>query len=81
MAQGYWRDSARTPKFYFVDGNAAFPLLLFILHMSLWTLALAVGAMFFFSLLQRYGFTIKIFLRWFRNVLAGNCKIAKPWWY
>ncbi len=40
----------------------------------------AVVAMFFFSLLGRYGFTVPVFLRWLRTMLAGPRKFAIPWW-
>ncbi len=78
---GHWRDSARTPKFYFIDGTAAFPMLLFILYIRFWSFVLAVASTIFFSMLNRYGFSNMIFLRWFRNLLAGNRKLSKPWWY
>lgn len=80
MSNPHWRDSARVPKFFFIDGEATFPMLLFLLHIRLWTLGVAVLATLFFTLLSRYGFSISTFLRWFRNFLVGNRKIAQPWW-
>lgn len=79
--QGHWRDSARTPQFFFIDGYAAFPMLLFILHIRLWTFLIACGATVFFTILKRYGFSPSIFFRWLRSLLAGKRKIAQPWWY
>jgi len=76
----HWRDSARTPRFYFIEGWATFPLLLFLLHIRLWTFILAGGTTLFFTLLSRYGFTVKVFSRWLRNALAGPRKMAVPWW-
>lgn len=76
----HWRDSARSARFFLVDARAAFPLLLWLLHIRWWTFILAVVAMFFFSTLERYGFTVPTFLRWFRTVLAGPNKTAAPWW-
>ncbi|MCH9769816.1 MAG: IcmT/TraK family protein [Gammaproteobacteria bacterium] len=78
--QAHWRDSARSVKFWIWDGKAAFPMLLFIMHISWWTLCLAVGATTFFSILMRYGFTPAIFGRWLRSLFAGSRKISKPWW-
>ena len=77
---GHWRDSARTPRFYFIDGRAAFPMVAFLLHIRLWTFILAVMATTFFSLLERYGFSMAVFLRWFRGFLGGRRKMAMPWW-
>jgi intracellular multiplication protein IcmT len=76
----HWRDSARTPKFFFIESWAAFPMLLFLLHIRWWTFILAIVFTIFFSLLYRYGFSIPVFLRWLRNFFAGNHKIAIPWW-
>ena len=82
MAEGgaHWRDSARSARFFIVDYRAAFPLVLFLLHIRLWSFIVAIVATFFFSLLERYGFTVTVFLRWTRNWLAGPRKIASPWW-
>ena len=76
----HWRDSARTARFFMVESLAAFPLLLFLLHIRLWSFALAVITMMFFALLERYGFTVRVFLRWLRSFFAGSRKIASPWW-
>ncbi len=78
--QPHWRDSARTARLWVIDARAAFPLLLFLLHIRLWSFILAVAAMAFFALLERYGFTTTVFLRWVRSTLAGPRKIAIPWW-
>lgn len=76
----HWRDSARNARFFMVDARAAFPLLLFLLHIRLWTLSLALLAVTFFALLERFGFTVPIFIRWVRALLGGNYKTAQPWW-
>jgi intracellular multiplication protein IcmT len=78
--EAHWRDSARTPRFFLIDARAAFPLLLFLMHIRLWSFILALLAMAFFGLLERYGFSVTVFLRWLRTVLAGSRKIAIPWW-
>jgi len=76
----HWRDSARPARFFLVDYRAAFPLLLFLLHIRLWTFLVALFAMFLFYLLERYGFTVPVFLRLSRAWLAGPRKFAAPWW-
>lgn len=78
--EAHWRDSARIPRFFLIDARAAFPLLLFLLHIRIWSFALALLAMAFFGLLERYGFSVMVFLRWLRTVFAGPRKIAIPWW-
>ena len=76
----HWRDSARPARFFFVDYRAAFPLLLFLLHIKVWTFIAAVVTMLFLALLERWGFTVTVFLRWLRSTLAGPHKVALPWW-
>lgn len=76
----HWRDSARNVRFFFIDFRACFPLLLFLLHIRLWTFILAVIATAFFATLERYGFTPDVFMRWIRSFVAGPRKIAQPWW-
>ena len=80
MADVYWRDSARIPRFFGIDARAAFPLLLLLLHIRLWTFIVAIVATVFFAALERYGFTLFIFLRWLRGVVVGRRKISSPWW-
>ncbi len=76
----HWRDSARQPRFFIVDARAAFPLVLFVLHISLWTFIVAATFMLFFSMIERFGFTVKIFFRWLKAFLAGPRKMSSPWW-
>lgn len=76
----HWRDSARDLKFFFVDAKAAFPLIFFLMHIQWWTLYVALVAMFFFTALNRFGFSPMIFVRWLRSFCAGRRRIAKPWW-
>ncbi|MBU0456269.1 MAG: IcmT/TraK family protein [Pseudomonadota bacterium] len=76
----YWRDSARRPQFFFIDGWAVFPMVLFLLHIRLWTFAVAIAATAFFSFLSRYGFTVPVFLRLTRGFITGPRKMAHPWW-
>ncbi len=76
----HWRDAARMPRFYFMDAFAAFPLLLFLLHIKLSTFLIAIGFTLFFTILERFKFTVPVFFRWIRATLAGPLRTAKPWW-
>lgn len=80
IAHASWRDSARYPKFFFLDSRAVFPIFIFLVHIQVWTFAVAITAMVFFSLLMRFGFTLSSFMRFFRAFIAGKRKMAKPWW-
>ena len=76
----HWRDSARTVRLFFLDFRACFPLLLLLFHIRLWTFILALFATLFFTALDRYGFSLAVFMRWIRSFLAGPRKMAQPWW-
>ncbi len=76
----HWRDSARNVTLWVVDFRACFPLLLFLLHIRLWTFVVAMAFTVFFATIQYYGFTLNVFLRWLRAFAAGPRKIAQPWW-
>lgn len=76
----HWRDSARAARFFIIDYRAAFPLLLLLLHIQWWTFFTAILTTIALALLERYGFTVTVFLRWLRSTLAGPRKIAVPWW-
>lgn len=79
-ASTHWRDSARNARFFIVDARAAFPIFIFLMHIRIWTALLVVGSAMFFGFIEHYGFTIPVFLRWVRHLLAGPIKSAKPWW-
>ncbi|MFT4058659.1 MAG: IcmT/TraK family protein [Legionella sp.] len=76
----HWRDSARSARFLLVDARAAFPLFLFLMHIRVWTGVLVLVSAVFFGIIEHYGFTVPVFLRWIRSSLAGNLKSAQPWW-
>ncbi len=78
--EAHWRDSARPIRFFIWDGKAAFPMILPFMYMRLWTWGIALVAMMFFSILNRYGFSPIVFLRYLRTKIAGRRKLALPWW-
>lgn len=76
----HWRDSARPARFFVIDARAVFPFLLFLLHIQWWTFWLALVCIIFFMAIEHYGFTVPVFFRWLRTVLAGPRRLSKPWW-
>ncbi|MFT3742024.1 MAG: IcmT/TraK family protein [Gammaproteobacteria bacterium] len=76
----HWRDSARSPLLYFVDARAVFPIVLWLLHLRVWTFVLALAVTVFLTILNYYGFSVAVFGRWLRTTLAGRRKTASPWW-
>lgn len=79
-ATSHWRDSARSARFFMVDARAAFPIFLFLMHIRVWTGVLVLVSAVFFGVLEHYGFTVPVFLRWLRSFLAGSIKAVRPWW-
>jgi intracellular multiplication protein IcmT len=77
----HWRDSSRSVRFFFVDYRALFPLLILIFVPRLWTFVVAAVGIGFFMILERYGFTVNVFLRLTRGFFGGPFKISRPWWY
>ena len=75
-----WRDSARAAKLFFLDAVSVFPFLLWALHIRWWTFILAALSAVFLTVLNHFGFSIPVFLRWLRSTLAGKRKLAIPWW-
>lgn len=75
----HWRNSARHPRLFMIDAYAAFPFLLFLLHIRWWTFGLALLTAIFFAVLERVGFTIPVFRRWLKVFLAGYRRPARPW--
>ncbi len=80
FSTAHWRDSARQPRFFWIDARATFPLLLFLLHIRLWTFIFALTSVIFLGILEYFGFSIGVFFRLLRNVLAGPRKLTIPWW-
>lgn len=76
----HWRDSARIPRFFGLDARAAFPLILFLLHIRIWTLVLAIIATLVFAIIERYGFSVSVALRRLRCLVVGNRKMSQSWW-
>lgn len=79
-ATASWRDSARSARFFMVDARAAFPVFIFLMHIRLWTGLLVLISAVFFAILEHYGYTIPVFLRWLRTFFAGSIKSSQPWW-
>lgn len=67
----HWRNSQKVPRFFFMDARVTIFILLFLLHMRLWTLVLAVIFMILFWLLERRGLTFEAALRAFRSWVLG----------
>lgn len=76
---GKWRDSARRARLAVLDAEAVIPILLFLVHITWWTFIVAVVFSAIFAILNRFGYTITVFGRLVRSVLAGPHKLSRSW--
>jgi len=76
----HWRDSGRIPRFFIVDARSFYPLILFLMHVRLWTFMVALIVALFFGLIEHYGYSMTVFLRMLRTFFAGKVKVVRPWW-
>lgn len=75
----HWRDSARSVRFFIWNGELVFPIIIPLMYpRSYWTWGVAFFAIVFFSVLNRYGFSPMVFLRWLRSSVAGKRKLVNP---
>lgn len=75
-----WRDTARSSRFFMVEGLAAAPLLVFLLHISWGTFWFAVIDIAVFWVLERFGVTVPVALRLLRRFIGGTDSAAVPSW-
>lgn len=75
----HWRDSSRIPQFFMLDAYSAFPLVVFLMHIRMWSFIVACCACAFFYALRRFGFTLPVFIRWLRSFIAGNVRSSRSW--
>jgi intracellular multiplication protein IcmT len=80
----HWRDSARTPKIGMFDYRVVVPYIFLVLSPSaivFYLFILVILMTTFFGIIQYFGFTMKVFLRWMRSsFISGRYKKTRPWW-
>lgn len=73
----YWRETHKQPKLLIFDGRLVVLLLLVILHIRLWTLFLALLAMFILFFFERKGVPADSILRYLRTSFIGRRRTAR----
>ena len=73
-----WRETMKPARILGVDGRAVFPLLLFAVHLAVWTALIALASMSLFVVLERRGLTPPAAFRSVRSWLAGPIRHATP---
>lgn len=69
---GFWRESARGLRLFFFNAYVAVPLLLFLLHIKVWTFVLLVATIITMVIIERFGFTVPVAILAVRSAIAGR---------
>lgn len=70
-----WRDTGRQLRFLgFMDGRAAFLLVIMIYHVSWWTFGMAVVGITALIILEKRGYTLPNAFRRLRVLMSGSIK-------
>lgn len=75
-----WQNTGRETKLWIFNSTTSFPILLFLVKISVVTLMIVVVTMIAFSVLGYFGFTVPVAFRYLRGRLAGPQKQCRPWW-
>lgn len=70
-ATDHWRNTARPARFFMMDARACLVVLLFLIHVRLWTLLLMMGVFIVCTIIERYGMTLPVTLRRIRVFFIG----------
>ena len=73
----HWRETARNARFYFMDAKVSLFILLFLVHMKLWTFILAVSVIAILTALDYYRYPLPVAWRILKSFLAGSKKTRK----
>lgn len=76
MSYTHWRNTARPARFFAIDARACLVVLLFLVHVRLWTFILMIVVLAALGVLERYGMTLPVALRRLRLFFIGNYRPA-----
>lgn len=70
-----WRNTAlRAELFPGVDGRVVIALLIWALHMKMWTFCIFLATCFFFWFIGRKGYSITVAMLRLRRLIVGNVR-------
>lgn len=75
-----WRETGRPYRIFGIDGRAIFPVLIFLVHFSMFTLFLGIGGVLAFALLEHKKYTVPNARRRAGVLLIGKRRAARAWW-
>ncbi len=75
----HWRNSMKPARFFMLDARVAIFLMLFIIHMRMWTFLTFIAVCLLFWFLERRGLSFQAAIRSFRTWLLGKRRPAWLW--
>ncbi|WP_119344836.1 IcmT/TraK family protein [Facilibium subflavum] len=75
-AATHWRDSGRRAKFFIIEAQVFFPIVLCLFHFRIWTLSLSICTAVLLLILSYYKVTLWIFLLNLREWVFGREKLV-----
>ncbi len=63
MANTWWRDTGRHPRFFIVDAWAVYALLLVVLHLRVWTILVALTIFLILWVFELFGMSPAVAVR------------------
>ncbi|MEJ6002651.1 IcmT/TraK family protein [Paucibacter soli] len=72
ILQGFWRESARAARLFFMSAYVAVPLMLFLLHIRWWTLGVLVSTIAVMTVIENFGYSPPVALLAVRAWIAGK---------
>jgi len=73
----HWRNTQKPVRFFMLDARAFLAVLLFLLHMRMWTFVMAIVIMVLFMIFERRGLTFAASLRALRCWILGERRPAQ----
>ena len=80
LSNASWRDTGRPTRLFFLNSRVVFPLVLWILHIRIWTFIVMILVVTIFVALDYYGYKPVVFARCVRAYLAGPRRCVRLWW-
>lgn len=72
ILRGFWRESARPARIFFMSAYVVGPLMLFLLHIRYWTLGVLIVTVALMTIIERFGYTPPVAILAVRAWIAGK---------
>lgn len=72
ILSGFWRESARPARLFFMSAYVVAPTMLFFLHIRWWTFGVLVSTLILMTIIERFGYSPPVAILALRAKLAGK---------